>query len=386
METTTTGMLPVEQTPMTVPAQEPTQLAPTPTEQTAQADGTANQGKYVLRVDENGKRTLSFEDGEPQPLAEPAAVNNRDQQTQSLEQPSMAQQVQQAYGNIDPNAVQPYDLQEFSNALASNNIDERRVPEQFKEQYIDYTIKRAQQEYDSYIAAQAHQRDMIEQQLNQKPDPAKQQEFFTKLNEESKARALADLGITEEDYRAKEFEDEALVDRFETAKEWHRNRLINELQSRSRNEELQRSRQVDMLGQIQAYVKEQRAKEPHFDEIDRMMGTLYQELPYNKATVIANAIQAMKTNNLNPSQLATLQEYYEIGRQMFYARRNGLAPNGAQHTATQTNRQPPMVERPGTGETVGKPPSVTEQDMRNAKNTRDRKQILYELLKVRVKR
>jgi len=382
--------------PAPAPAPEPTATPPQePTAAPVAADTPPvnTEPRYVLKVNEaTGRRELVLENGEPQAAAEqvqqePVSTGEQVQaQEPTVEQPTMQEQVQQAYDNVAPDTVPAYNLQEFSQALATNTIDERRVPEQFKDKYIEYTIRKAQQDYDAYVAEQAHQQDLIQQQLNQKPDPAKQQEFFAKLNEEAKAQALSDLGISEADYKAKEFEDEAMVERFEAAKEWHRSRLINELQARARSEETARSQQASILGQVRSYVQEQRAKEPHFDEIDRMMGTLYQELPYNKAMPIAEAIQAMRTNTLKPNQLAILQEYYEIGRQMFYAKRNGLTPNRPQTVAQPIRQQPPVVEQSGSGDTVVKQPSVTETDMRNAQSARERNNILYELLKNRMKR
>lgn len=98
------------------------------------------------------------------------------------------------------------------------------------------------------------------------------------------------------------------------------------------------SRARDARLRVRDFIREERGREPLFDEISRAMNTRYQTLPYDQAARIAHAIDAFQGGSWSDDEAAVMADYYDQVRRELSA--HDLDPHA---TA-------PIVERTGTGE------------------------------------
>lgn len=110
-------------------------------------------GRYQLVEDSNGKRSLKFvpddnsatdetdnepsegETGEPD-VGEETVSNIAEQAYEQMQQP-----------------VEKYSLEELTAAISAGNIDERRVPDEYRAQVASIKIQQAQAQYNAQVEA-----------------------------------------------------------------------------------------------------------------------------------------------------------------------------------------------------------------------------------------
>lgn len=312
---------------------------------------------YVLVEDEYGKRTLKAVKQESEPQSQPQ--NEPQPQGQYQVPQGLTNSVDQGNQNIygEPEV---YDLNEFTEALATNNVDERRVPQEYQQQYANFKINQAMQEY---TKRQQQQEQAVAQQLNPENKQEQMNNFFSALNQEAEKRAAASVGLTEEDVANLEYMDETdeKYINYQTAKEWHKQELMQGLQQRANQENAQRQYYENVMNGVNQFVNQARASEPNFDAINKILEVRYQTLPLNIAKPIEEAVVALKQGALNDKQAALLQKYYENTRREYYAKRNGLSAK------PQAVPRPPIVERAGNGQGVQTPAYKPDyKQLRNA--------------------
>lgn len=333
--------------PASAPAPEPVQNepAPAPVANDAPAptdEPEAPKEKYVLYTDENGNKELKIvRDEEPQqdePKSEPTPADDNANLTQNID----------AAVEAVNTPAEPYNLNEFLNALTSDAVDESRIPAEYMAQYSNYKIQQA-------IEAKNKQAELAKQQqeqINQKLTPEQEQEnmktFLQNLDEEAGKRAAQDVGMTEEDMENIDFMDDGdeKLANYKLAKEWHRNRLMVELQERANVENTARQKQAAIYQEIQNFTTQAKQSEPNFDAIDRMMSERYKTLPYEEGKRVEAVLQALGNGTITEAQAVELKNYYDATRKEFYAKINGLS------TTPRRAPKPPAVERAGNGKEI----------------------------------
>lgn len=305
---------------------------------------------YVLVKGEDGKTHLK-----PSPLTEPPKNEGTPQEPNMFDadanQPKLTDAPQQI-GQQFNQQLPAYTLDEFSNAIATGYVDEKRVPQEYQRQYADWKIGQAVQAHNAQQRAIAQQeaarRAEIEAQMNPETRQEQMREFLTGLDKEADARAQQDAGLSEEDVENLDLmdDDDPKLINYKLAKEWHRQDLMAKMQNRYADEQAQRQRQEAVYAGINQFTEEQRAKEPNFDAIDRMLLTRVNDLTYKQAQVIVPVLQALQNGTINEAQTEILRNYYEDTRKMFYMQKNGL------DTTPKAVNRPPTVERAGDGRDI----------------------------------
>ena len=305
---------------------------------------------YVLVKGEDGKTHLK-----PSPLTEPPKNEGTPQEPNMFgtdaNQPKLTDAPQQI-GQQFNQQLPAYTLDEFSNAIATGYVDEKRVPQEYQRQYADWKIGQAVQAHNAQQRAIAQQeaarRAEIEAQMNPETRQEQMREFLTGLDKEADARAQQDAGLSEEDIENLDLmdDDDPKLINYKLAKEWHRQDLMAKMQNRYADEQAQRQRQEAVYAGINQFTEEQRAKEPNFDAIDRMLLTRVNDLTYKQAQVVVPVLQALQNGTINEAQTEILRNYYEDTRKLFYMQKNGLG------TTPRAVNRPPTVERAGDGRDV----------------------------------
>ena len=305
---------------------------------------------YVLVKGEDGKTHLK-----PSSLTEPPKNEGTPQELNMFgsdaNQPKLTDAPQQI-GQQFSQQLPAYTLDEFSNAIATGHVDEKRVPQEYQRQYADWKINQAVQAHNAQQKAIAQQeaarRAEIEAQMNPETRREQMREFLTGLDKEADVRARQDAGLSEEDIENLDLmdDDDPKLINYKLAKEWHRQDLMAKMQNRYADEQAQRQRQEAVYAGINQFTEEQRAKEPNFDAIDRMLLTRVNDLTYKQAQVVVPVLQALQNGTINEAQTEILRNYYEDTRKLFYMQKNGL------DTTPRAVNRPPTVERAGDGRDV----------------------------------
>ena len=305
---------------------------------------------YVLVKGEDGKTHLK-----PSSLTEPPKNEGTPQEPNMFgsdaNQPKLTDAPQQI-GQQFSQQLPAYTLDEFSNAIATGHVDEKRVPQEYQRQYADWKINQAVQAHNAQQKAIAQQeaarRAEIEAQMNPETRREQMREFLTGLDKEADVRARQDAGLSEEDIENLDLmdDDDPKLINYKLAKEWHRQDLMAKMQNRYADEQAQRQRQEAVYAGINQFTEEQRAKEPNFDAIDRMLLTRVNNLTYKQAQVVVPVLQALQNGTINEAQTEILRNYYEDTRKLFYMQKNGL------DTTPRAVNRPPTVERAGDGRDV----------------------------------
>lgn len=360
-----------EPAPAPEPVQSETAPAPVANDAPAPADEPeAPKEKYVLYTDDNGNKELKIvRDEEPQQdesQAEPTAADDNANLTQNIDAAAEAVNA----------PAEPYNLNEFLNALTSDAVDESRIPAEYMAQYSNYKIQQAIEAKNKQAELAKQQQEQINQKLTPEQEQDNMKTFLQNLDDEAGKRAAHDVGMTEEDMENIDFMDdgdEKLVN-YKLAKEWHRNRLMVELQERANVENTARQKQAAIYQEIQNFTTQAKQSEPNFDAIDKMMSERYKTLPYAEGKRVEEVLQALGNGTITEAQTVELRNYYEATRKEFYAKKNGLS------TTPRRAPKPPAVERAGTGKEIQREYTPDYAALRNG-NPREQVAWIAEFLR-----
>lgn len=335
---------PTDTTPIT------TQEPATTTEPTTNNTEPANtepqapkDGDIMLVTDpRTGRKTIVTKELEPTAQDEPPAP----QPTAQDEPPKPQEPLIQTGA---------YTLDELNDAIRQNTVNESRIPAEYQFQYQQYRQQQAQKQ----AQIQAQQRQIEEQQKQAALD--KQRKLYADIDDAAKKKAMQDLGITADDLSLSEYSDDEetkkKVQEYTTAVAWNRQTLINAMQQQQMQEQGKLAQQRAIYQSITDFAADKQKSEPHFAEINKMLSTHYQELPYKEAATIAGAIDALNKGNITEQQCKVLEQYYENTRTYFYGKQNDLTK--------QPKKIPvPNVEKPGMGAQT-KPKAVDFTKMRS---------------------
>lgn len=307
-------------------------------------------------------------EGEPSPAPQPPQGtlpegNTAEDTTQPI--PPVTEQQQQSKPAEGLVQTEPYTLDQLNQAIQMGNVDERRIPREYVMQYFQYRQQQAQQQ----VAMQAHQTKM--QQEQQKAQAAQQQQLLVQINEAAQQQALQELGLKKEDLDLAEYsDDDALknkVNQYRMNVEWKRQQIMLTLQAQQLQEQQRVNAQQEIYKGITDFVTQRKQEEPHFDEINQLMTTRYQTMPFAEAQAVSDAIQALNSGRINEAQCRVLEKYYEDTRVAYYAKINDLSK-------TPKKIPVPKVEQAGTGAT--EPPKAFDFGSLKNMSVRERRAAL----------
>ena len=336
-------------------------------------------GSYQLVVDPNGNRSLKFVETNAEPTNEGAAT-----EPETPELPENTEGETTTAGEIAENVSQqlnqepePYTLDELTAAIGAGNIDERRVPTEYKQQVAAIRIQQAQATYNAQVEAarKQEQEALAKQQLTPEQQREQQRVFLQNLEQEASQRAAQDAGLTADEVQNLDLLDDndpRLIN-YKLAKQWHREDITRTLQNKYNEENTARQKQAAVYQGINAFIADARTSEPNFDAIDKFMTDRVTNLPYKEASRLIPVFEAFKQGTITESQAVELRMYYERSRKDYYAAKNNLS------TKPRRAATPPVTERPGNGETVQKKYVPDYNALRNG-NNRDRIQWIADFL------
>lgn len=240
---------------------------------------------------------------------------------------------------------QYYSPEELSLAMQLKNVDESRIPPQYKAQYDALKPKPpTQADVESQIRA--------------------------KIQSMAQAEAMKKSGCTQEDLEMGEFSDDPDVAKrvqdYKVAYEMAQQQIIRDSAAAYQRAQAEQAQRMQVMQNVQNFINTQRQQEPHFDEIGKFMETYFQSLPYKQATLVAPCLEAAMKGNLTQAQADILGEYYKVCRKEFYARLN--------HTSTTPTPKAPRVETRGNGASAS-PQTDYASMLRNA-SMRNKSRIL----------
>ncbi len=325
--------------------QEPaTVTEPTTNTEPANTEPQAPKDGDIMLVTDprTGRKTIVTKELEPAAQDEPPA-----QQPTAQDEPPKPQEPLIQTG--------AYTLDELNDAIRQNTVNESRIPDEYKFQYQQYRQQQAQRQ----AQYRAQQQQMQEQA--QKTAIEQQRKLYADIDEAAKKKAMQDLGITADDLSLSEYSDDEetkkKVQEYTTAVAWNRQTLINAMQQQQMQKQTQQSQQQAIYKSITDFAADKQRNEPHFTEINQLLSSHYQELPYKEAATIASAINALNQGNITEQQCKVLEQYYNDTRTYFYGKQNDLTK--------QPKKIPvPNVEKPGMGAQT-KPKAVDFTKMRS---------------------
>ena len=307
------------------------------TETGNQPQETSSSGgaKIVMEKMSDGKTRFRMVHEEPKVQSAPTADNVPTQQTQQAQPaeqsvPPTPQVTPEPMFGVDANTprAQPYSIADINTAIqAGIPLAQERIPSELVEWY---------------------QQKQAEMQQKNEPDTKEQQrEFFRNVVQKAKSEALAELGMTEEDLTKDidllDYEEQEKLQQkrqaFQELAQLNQSILINQAQFTMAQQAQERERQLGVVRGIVEYAEELSKTEPHFQQINNMMRTHYQTLPYQDGAVVKEAIDALSANTITQRQAEVLRSYYEKTRLAFYAGKNNLT------TRPQTISTPPVTEK-----------------------------------------
>lgn len=336
-------------------------------------------GRYQLVKDANGNRSLQFvpdDSSADETDSEPGEGEAGEPEAGEGEE-TVSNIAEQAYEQMQQPA-EKYTLEELTAAIGAGNIDESRVPDEYKAQVASIKIQQAQAQYNAQVEAKKKQEQelLAQQQLTPEQQRAQQQQFLMNLEQEASQRAAHDAGLSKDELENINLmdDDDPRVINYKLAKQWHRDDIVRTLQNKYAEENAARQKRAEVYGGINQFVNEAKRTEPNFDAIDKFMTERVNELPYKEASEIIPIFNALNQGTITEAQAVKLRMYYERSRKEYYARKNKLS------TTPKRAAKPPVTERAGDGATVTKKYVPDYQALRNA-SQRERVQWMAEFLK-----
>lgn len=305
-------------------------------------------------------------------------------------QPTQAQAPQETPPQ-EPQAPQQYSANDLVQLVATGQqIDPSRVPQELQ----GYAAAIQQQRIN---AAQAQQMQMMQMQRQQNvPPQAPPQPTAEQVAQEQKARAAVyeqitqlaeqkacnDLGVTKAQLNDAKFSDDEELQKkaqaFEAAVRFNTQAISNEIMR-------QRAAQAQQMQAVQRETQEtmqailpkwnEYKQDPHYNDIDNMMGEFYKTLPFEEGAKVKQSIDRFLAGRPVKADVDILDNYYKRTKEAYYAKATGVSttPQPVQKA------KPPRVEQPGQHGTTA-PQKVDWSKMRGM-TPRQRSQFLQTYLR-----
>ena len=305
-------------------------------------------------------------------------------------QPTQAQAPQETTPQ-EPQAPQQYSANDLVQLVATGQqIDPARVPQELQ----GYAASIQQQRIN---AAQMQQMQMMQAQQAQnaqaqaQPQPTAEQvaqeqkaraAVYEQITQLAEKKACADLGVTKEELEAAEYSDDEDLQKkakaFEAAVRFNTQAISNEIMS-------QRAMQAQQMQAVQRETQEavqailpkwnEYKQDPHYNDIDNMMGEFYKTMPFEEGVKVKQSIDRFLAGRPVKADVDILDNYYKKTKEAYYAKATGVSttPQPVQKA------KPPRVEQPGQHGTTA-PQKVDWTKMRGM-TPRQRSQFLQTYLR-----
>lgn len=332
------------------------------TENASEGQQTSDSGTSYRLVEKDGQRVLEMVENKP-PAEENVQAGQTDDESTGEESPTVTETAEQIGEELNSEPV-PYTIDELAQAISAGQVDDRRVPEAHRAQYESWRLNQAVKDYNAQRQAeyQRQQQELEKQKLTPEQQQAQMKEFLRNVEEEASKRAAQDAGLSMDEVSNIDLldDDDERKIAFKMAKEWRRAEINQNLQQKYLEENTKRQQQAAIYQSINDFTAQAKASEPHFDEINKLMGTRVNDLSYKRAMEIVPVLQALQAGTITEAQTVKLRDYYEDTRKAFYASKNNLS------TKPKAVKQPPVVEKPGTGAQLKQEYKPDYEALRNA--------------------
>jgi hypothetical protein len=267
-----------------------------------------------------------------------------------------------------------YNANELLAAMTTGMVDESRIPEELRAPYVAI---RQQQQIAALTAQQQYmQQTQVPQQTQQEAQARAPQDadIYRRIQSAAEEKALKDLGITRERLSELSYgesdEDTKKAEEYRVAVQMNVNAITREIDAYQMNLAKQRAEAEAFAAEFLPKMQQVQASEPNFNQIDVMMETFYQQLPYNEAVQVAAAVQRYQNGTSTRADIPVLEGYYNKTRTAFYAKQTGLssAPTPVPKAA------PPQVE--GAGKVAPNAPDQVDWRAMRTMSVRERSEFL----------
>lgn len=322
--------------PDTAPAPEP------PATDTGTPAEESHAPEVAIQVDpQTGKRRVVFpaqEQAETQPPAEEQTQKQTPQTPQQYSAGDIVQLV--ATGQqIDPARV-PQELQGYAAAIQQQRINAAQM------QMMQMQQAQARQQMQQ--PPQAPPQPTAEQVQQEQKARAAVYEQITQLAEK---KACEDLGVTKAQLNDAKFSDDEELQKkaqaFEAAVRFNTNAISQEIMR-------QRAAQAQQMQAIQRETQEtmqaimpkwqEYQKDPHYNDIDNMMGEYYKTMPFDEGAKVKQSIDRFLAGRPVKADVDILDNYYKKTKEAYYAKATGV---GTTPQPAPQRQRPPRVEQPG---------------------------------------
>lgn len=311
-------------------------------EQAEQPAEESHAPEVAIQVDpQTGKRRVVFpaqEQAETQPPAEEQAQEQTPQAPQQYSAGDIVQLV--ATGQQIDQARVPQELQGYAAAIQQQRINAAQM-QMMQMQQAQARQQMAQQ------PPQAPPQPTAEQVAQEQKARAAVYEQITRLAEQ---KACNDLGVTKAQLNDAKFSDDEELQKkaqaFEAAVRFNTNAISQEIMR-------QRAAQAQQMQAIQRETQEtmqsimpkwqEYQKDPHYNDIDNMMGEFYKTLPFEEGAKVKQSIDRFLAGRPVKADVDILDNYYKRTKEAYYAKATGVSttPQPVQKA------KPPRVEQPG---------------------------------------
>lgn len=312
-------------------------------EQAEQPTEESHAPEVAIQVDpQTGKRRVVFpaqEQAETQPPAEEQTQKQTPQTPQQYSAGDIVQLV--ATGQqIDPARV-PQELQGYAAAIQQQRINAAQM-QMMQMQQAQARQQMAQQ------PPQAPPQPTAEQMQQAQKARAAVYEQITQLAEK---KACEDLGVTKAQLNDAKFSDDEELQKkaqaFEAAVRFNTNAISQEIMR-------QRAAQAQQMQAIQRETQEtmqaimpkwqEYQKDPHYNDIDNMMGEYYKTMPFDEGAKVKQSIDRFLAGRPVKADVDILDNYYKKTKEAYYAKATGV---GTTPQPAPQRQRPPRVEQPG---------------------------------------
>ena len=360
--------------PAAAPAAAPTPAAaPAPTAPTAATAATAPATAPAATVSDGAPAAPATPETKPAPavgiVVDPDTGRRKlvfnDSPAQGPEgsgiQPAEPQQVQQQNQQAQqPPAPQPYTADElFRDIAMGREVDEARVPQELEGHYAAIKQQRVNAAQQQAQATQAQQQAVQQQEQQQEqqvtPEQAAQAQLavYSEIQTMAQQKAAQDLNITPEQLEEAKYSDDKALQQKVEAYNMAVRMNVDEIKqtliaNRMQQQQQEQARQMEIKQQLDTILPkwQEYQKDPHYNEIDTMMGDMYKTMPYEEGAKIAQAINRIQNKQPVKGDFDSLNEYYLKTREAYYAKQTGV---GTTPQPAPAQAKPPVVEKPGSG-------------------------------------
>lgn len=280
-------------------------------------------------------------------------------QEQAETQPPAEEQAQEQ----TPQAPQQYSAGDIVQLVATGQqIDQARVPQElqgYAAAIQQQRINAAQMQMMQMQQAQARQQ-MAQQPPQAPPQPTAEQvqqaqkaraAVYEQITQLAEKKACEDLGVTKAQLNDAKFSDDEELQKkaqaFEAAVRFNTNAISQEIMR-------QRAAQAQQMQAIQRETQEtmqsimpkwqEYQKDPHYNDIDNMMGEFYKTLPFNEGAKVKQSIDRFLSGRPVKADVDILDNYYKKTKEAYYAKATGV---GTTPQPAPQRQRPPRVEQPG---------------------------------------